>query len=235
MDFVVLDTETTGLSRETDRIVEIGAILCRSGRPTDTRLHLYINPEREVPDEATKIHGLDNEFLGDKPTFRDVADEVLEFIMDLPLVIHNADFDLGMLNAELARLDKPKIDPAQAIDTLVMARRQFPGAPATLDALCRRFKVDNSGRDLHGALLDAELLVGVYRGLRGDDQMTLFAPTDASGTPETSEQVSTDNWPRRGSLIDPDALAAEHARHDAFLSKMRENAKTPPMWDDFDP
>ena len=146
---IVLDTETTGLdSRGGDRLVEIGALELMNHLPTGRRLHLYINPERDVPQEAVNVHGLTTAFLADKPLFADIVDEFLAFIGDDPLVIHNASFDMGFINAELARLGRSGLPDAQAIDTLLMARRKFPGAQANLDALCRRFEIDNTHRDL---------------------------------------------------------------------------------------
>jgi len=171
---VVLDTETTGLSPENgDRVVEIGCLELANHMATGQHYHVYINPEMAMPSAAQDIHGLDDEFLADKPLFSEVADDFLAFIGDDPLVIHNAAFDMGFINAELDRMGRPALPASQAIDTVSMARQKYPGAPASLDALCRRFGIDNSDRTKHGALLDAELLSCVYVELIGGRQPAL--------------------------------------------------------------
>lgn len=171
---VVLDTETTGLEPERGhRIVEIGAVELLHHVPTGNTFHVYINPERDMPVEAERVHGLSAAFLADKPTFAEIVDDFLAFIREDPLVIHNAWFDLRFLNAELARLGRPPIPSSRAIDTLQLAQQKFPGQPNSLDALCRRFGVDASGRTLHGALLDAKLLAEVYLHLIGGRQADL--------------------------------------------------------------
>ena len=168
---IVLDTETTGFDPTSgDRIVEIGAVELRNLMPTGRTYHQYINPERDMPQEAFAVHGLSTEFLADKPVFAKIAQEFLDFVGDAKLVIHNAAFDMKFLNAELGWVKKPSLPWAQAVDTLDIARRRFPGAQNTLDALCRRFGVDNSGREKHGALLDSELLAEVYLELMGGRQ-----------------------------------------------------------------
>ena len=170
---IVLDTETTGLSpHEGHRIVEIGAIELNNHFPTGKYLQLFLNPERDMPKEAEAIHGLSSNFLKDKPTFKTAAAEFLLFIEDSPLVIHNASFDVGFINAELAGIGLEALAPARIIDTLQMARRLHPAGPNSLDALCRRYSVDNSRRTKHGALLDAELLADVYLELVGGRQTT---------------------------------------------------------------
>ena len=149
---VVLDTETTGLDPKSgDRIVEIGCVELINHVPTGRTFHQYINPERDMPDGAFRVHGLSADFLMSHPLFSDVVDVFLEFIGDAILVIHNADFDMGFINAELTKLSLPKLDMAQSLDTVRMARQKFPGAPANLDSLCKRFNIDNSNRELHGA------------------------------------------------------------------------------------
>jgi len=169
---IVLDTETTGFRQnEGDRIVEIGCIELINHVATGKTYHQYINPERSIPDEAYSVHGLSEEFLSDYPIIADVIDGFIEFIGEkAPLIIHNAEFDLRFLNAELKSLERPPIPMTRAIDTVQMARSKFPGAPANLDALCRRFSIDNSSRTLHGALLDAQLLSEVYLELVGGKQ-----------------------------------------------------------------
>ena len=170
---IVLDTETTGLDPATgDRIVEIGCLELVNRLPTGETYHVYINPERDMPPQAEQVHGLSEAFLRDKPLFADIMAGFLQFIGNDALVIHNADFDMKFLNAELALLGQNKL-PNPVVDTLAMARKRFPGSPASLDALCRRFGVDNSNRDLHGALIDSELLAGVYLELSGGRQPDL--------------------------------------------------------------
>jgi DNA polymerase-3 subunit epsilon len=165
---IILDTETTGLDPSSgDRVVEIGCVETMHHIATGETYHVYINPERDMPVEAFNVHGLSEEFLSDKPVFAEVVEDFLTYIGDAPLVIHNAEFDMKFLNAELKRLGRPMLDRDRAIDTVAIARRKFPGAQANLNALCRRFEIDLSRRDKHGALLDAELLADVYLQLCG--------------------------------------------------------------------
>jgi DNA polymerase-3 subunit epsilon len=193
---IALDTETTGISpRDGHRIIEIGALELMHHLPTGRKLHLYINPEREIDDGAVAVHGITSDFLADKPVFADIVDEFLAFVGDDPMVIHNASFDMGFLNAELKRLDRPVLPMAQSIDTLMMARKKFPGAQANLDALCRRFEIDNSHRDLHGALVDADLLAAVYIELLGGRQPGLSL--------ESGSQTQAGDQSAKNS-IDPD-------------------------------
>ena len=171
---IVLDTETTGLEvKHGHRIVEIGGVALKDHIPTGETYRALINPEREVDKEATQIHGHTRADLADKPVFAKIADEFLAFVGDAKLVIHNAPFDMGFLNAELSTLNYPVIDLGRVIDTLVLARRKFPGAPVNLDALCKRFAIDASSRVMHGALIDAELLTRVYIELIGGKQQNL--------------------------------------------------------------
>jgi len=165
---IVLDTETTGRDPlNGDRIVEIGCLELVNLMQTGRTLHLYINPRRDIPAEVVAIHGITNEMVADKPGFDEIAGEFLDFIGNDPLVIHNASFDMGFLNMELSRLGFTPMPMTRAIDTLMMARQRFPGSPASLDALCRRFSIDNTNRTLHGALIDANLLSQVYLELKG--------------------------------------------------------------------
>jgi DNA polymerase-3 subunit epsilon len=170
---VVLDTETTGLSPVTgDRIVEIGGVELFNHIPTGRHLHIYLNPERDMPEEAFRVHGLSAEFLADKPKFAEKADEFLEFIEGATLVIHNAPFDMGFLNFELEKLGRPSLTN-EVIDTVMVARNRHPGARVSLDALCKHYGIDNSRRTLHGALLDSEILADVYLELIGGKQVSL--------------------------------------------------------------
>jgi len=217
---VVLDTETTGLEpAEGHRIVEIGALELVNHVPTGRSFHHYIHPQRSVPAEAVAVHGLSDEFLRDKPVFQSVGPLLLEFIADSRLVIHNAAFDLKFLNSELGKVSLPALSPDRATDTLLIARKRFPGSPATLDALCRRFGVDNAHREKHGALLDSELLAEVYLELMGGRQPTLVL----SDKPhlETLQDVAAD-WrpgPRQKPL--PTRLtAAESNAHAAFVAAL---------------
>ena len=190
---IVLDTETTGLDPYADhRLVEIGCIELINHMPTGQQYHQYINPQRPMPKEAFDVHGLGDDFLKDQPVFAEIVDDFLEFIGDDSLlVIHNAAFDMKFLNAELEWLSKPKIDMNRAIDTVQMARKKFPGSPVSLDALCRRFKIDNSNRTLHGALLDSDLLALVYLELLGGRQQGLLLDYNAK-----DKAKETANTPR---------------------------------------
>ena len=223
---IVLDTETTGLDpAEGDRIVEIGAVELVNHVRTGRTFHRYVNPGRTMPDEAFRVHGLSDDFLRDKPVFAAIAADFTEFIGDAPLVIHNAAFDMKFLNAELSWLSLPPIPQERAIDTLAIARRRFPGAQASLDALCRRFGVDNSGRQLHGALLDCELLAEVYLELIGGRQpdFALSVTTEVSVTTTTTADV---HWrPRpRPIPLPPRITPEEEAAHAAFVATLGEGA-----------
>lgn len=221
---IVLDTETTGFKAdEGDRLVEIGCIELVNHIPTGRHYHVYINPERAMPEEAFKVHGLSDEFLKDKPVFAAVAQEFCDFIGEDPLVIHNAQFDLGFLNAELARLAGfPHIAMERAIDTVRLARQKFPGAQASLDALCKRFNIDNSARVKHGALLDAELLAEVYLELIGGRQQGLGFTGSADGETILAAQAPRGPArPPRPHAATPEELAA----HAAFVAKLKD-----PLW-----
>lgn len=221
---IVLDTETTGLDPSSGhRIVEIGCLELINHVPSGETFQHYLNPERDMPSDAFDVHGLSEEFLSDKALFADVADVFLEFIAGSPLIIHNARFDLGFINAEFGRMDRPGLESARAIDTVELARRKHPGAPANLDALCRRFGIDNSGREKHGALLDAELLAEVYLELIGGRQPALVlrrneepaATTDAARHAEPTARPQREHGPG----------ADELARHADFVDSL-EN----PIW-----
>ncbi len=212
---IVLDTETTGLSpRDGDRIVEIGCIELVNHVATGETYHQYVNPERPMPEEAFAIHGLSDEFLSGQPVMADVMDGFVEFIGEATLVIHNAEFDMRFINAELDLLGRDELPMSRAVDTVRMAREKFPGAPASLDALCRRFNIDNSGRSLHGALLDAELLAEVYLELIGGRQPDLELKAD-KGKSEGRAGSAARREPRPH-----DADEEELAAHRAFLGKI---------------
>lgn len=186
---IVLDTETTGLDPfQGHKLVEIGCIELQNHLPTGRVYHQYINPERDMPTEAFNVHGLSIDFLKNYPVFSSVADDFLAFIEGAQLIIHNARFDLKFLNYELAQLNKQMIDHDMVVDTLLMAREKFPGSPANLDALCRRFEIDNTGREKHGALLDSELLAAVYLELIGGRQHT-FGLDNGQGVDAVSEYM----------------------------------------------
>lgn len=223
---IALDTETTGLDPESGhRMVEIGCVemwgRVRSGKV----FHSYINPERDMPPDAERIHGLSAEFLSDKPVFSQVVADFLEFVGDAPLVIHNATFDMKFLNYELKSLGFKALSNERVVDTLLLARRKFPGAPANLDALCRRFNIDLSARTKHGALLDAELLADVYLELMGGRQ----AAMSLDAAPESAEKtVEADSAPLEIALRVFSASEAEKAAHREFLQKLKN-----PIWEEY--
>jgi DNA polymerase-3 subunit epsilon len=218
---IVLDTETTGLSPATgDRVVEIGCVELINHIPTGKHLHLYLNPERSMPEEAFRVHGLSDDFLRDKPKFVDKAGDFVDFIQDSTLVIHNAPFDMGFLNAELERVRRPSLRNA-VIDTVMVARDRHPGARVSLDALCKHYGIDNSRRTLHGALLDAEILAEVYLELIGGRQvgLALVAETRTTNIEFKAAPARPRPVPLPGRLSD-----AERDAHAAFIAKMGESA-----------
>lgn len=233
---IVLDTETTGFDPEAgDRIVEIGAIELWNHIATENTFHVYINPERSMPQDAFDVHGIGPDLLDppqepkagsitlkDKPVFAEFGQKFLDFVGDSKLIIHNASFDMKFLNAELRWLGLPALPWEQAIDTLAIARRRFPGSPASLDALCRRFGIDNSARTLHGALLDSEILAEVYLELIGGRQPD-FGLASTAGTRISDSGSDWRPAPRDRAL--PTRLTAqEQAAHDEFVEKLGENA-----------
>ena len=238
---IVLDTETTGLNPdEGHRIIEIGGVELVNHVPSGKTLHCYINPERDIEAGAEAVHGIKLEMLADKPVFAGIADKFLGFVGDARLVIHNAAFDMGFINAELKRLGKTPIDDDQVTCTLQLARRKFPGAQNSLDALCRRFEIDNSHRDLHGALVDADLLAAVYIELMGGRQPGLWMNTAgtadrtaaANGSGENADS-STAGGVRNPAMGDKpvqqprphEATAEEQAAHEMFLDSLND-----PLW-----
>lgn len=226
---IFLDTETTGLSPEAgDRLIEIGCIEMVNRRLTGRNLHFYVNPERPNSEDAVKIHGLTDEFLADKPLFAAVADELLEYLAQAEVVIHNAGFDLGFLDAELTRLNRPPFTQhvARVTDSLAMAREMFPGKSNSLDALCRRLEVDNSNRALHGALLDAGLLAEVYiRMTRGQESLVI----DAADALQGDVTLGTADFSALPLLVlqpDDDELRA----HEAVLADLDEASQGRTVW-----
>mgnify|MGYP001389497902 CR=1 FL=1 len=223
---IVLDTETTGLEAYGgDRLVEIGCVEMVNRILTGNIYHVYINPERDMPAEAFRVHGLSVDFLSDKPVFAKVADEFLEFIGDDTLIIHNAAFDIGFLNAELDRLKRPPIARDRVVDTLALARRKHPGASNRLDDLMNRYGIDSSRRVKHGALLDAELLAEVYSELLGGRQASLIGLVETTTSEAPRLVVETGRIARpRPAPLPARVSAAERAAHDAFVSGLGEKA-----------
>jgi len=217
---IVLDTETTGLNPdEGHRVVEVGAVELRNHLPTGRTYHQYINPQRDMPEEAFNVHGISEAFLADKPVFADIAQAFLDFVQGGKLVIHNAAFDMRFLNAELKWADKPQLPGTVALDTLEIARRRFPGAQNSLDALCRRFGIDNSAREKHGALLDSEILAEVYLELVGGRQPDFALASTTSGV-TTATQTGDYTPPKRPTPLKPRLTPAEQEAHKAFLKSL---------------
>jgi DNA polymerase-3 subunit epsilon len=225
---IVLDTETTGLDPASGhRIVEIGCVEVMGGIRTGNHFHCYLNPERDMPEEAFRVHGLSLEFLKKHPVFSQKVDEFLEFIQQDTLVIHNAGFDMRFINHELERLGFPAIPMSRATDTVLMARKKFPGSPASLDALCKRFEIDLGARTKHGALLDAELLSDVYLELLGGRQVTLLldagnaaAAADTADTALTRTRIEPREFP---------VLPEEKEAHATLVSQLKN-----PLWSQFE-
>lgn len=217
---IVLDTETTGVSPEAgDRIVEIGCVELINHLPTGKTYQVYLNPERQMSDEVIQIHGITNEQVANAPKFCEIADEFLEFIGQDPLVIHNAPFDMKFLNMELQRADKALLSMNRAIDTLPMARKKYPGAQASLDALCKRFSVDASRRTKHGALLDSELLAEVYLAMILDKEFKFGQHSENKEKNNDFKNVSRETLVPRTFDISSEELAA----HQQFVSKIKDN------------
>lgn len=230
---VVLDTETTGLEvSEGHRIIEVGCVELINRRLTQHRFHFYLNPEREIDQGAVEVHGLTNQFLADKPRFAEIASDLLDYLQDAELIIHNAPFDVGFLDAELSRVDNRWAGLAQTCritDTLQMARKLHPGQKNNLDALCKRYGVDNSQRELHGALLDAEILAEVYLTMTGGQTALRLGEQEGSGqAANTSEkfQLSRDRPALRVVRADPEEMTAHQDR----LEAIEKTAGAPTVW-----
>lgn len=221
---IVLDTETTGLDPNSgDRIVEIGAVELLNHLPTGKTYHQYINPKRSMPEEAFQVHGISDEFLRDKPIFSAIGQAFLDFVGDSKMVIHNASFDMKFLNAELKWMGLKQLPMSQALDTLMIARKKFPGSPASLDALCRRFGVDTSARTLHGALLDSEILAEVYLELIGGRQPDLVLSNTSNATSNSGKSEQWRPSPRKTPLA-PRLTSQESAAHTEFVDGLGDGA-----------
>jgi len=221
---IVLDTETTGLDPASGhRVVEIGCVELIGAMRTGKVFHCYLNPERDMPEAAERVHGLSEKFLSDKPVFAEKVDEFLEFLADSPLVIHNAGFDMRFINAELARLGFKSLPMERALDTVMMARKKFPGAQASLDALCKRFNIDLSTRQKHGALLDAELLSDVYLELLGGRQAMLIL-----GDEQKEQEAAAALSVQRSARLAREFPISDHeaAAHGAMVAKLKN-----PLWE----
>jgi DNA polymerase-3 subunit epsilon len=218
---IVLDTETTGLDPASgDRLVEIACVEIVNTVPTGQFFHAYIDPERDMPDEAYRIHGLSREFLRGKPTFDQVVDEFLNFVEDSQLVIHNAEFDMRFINSELKKSGRESLPMGRVIDTLSIARRKYPGSANSLDALCSRFKIDNSKRTKHGALMDAELLAEVYSELSGGRQVSLVLSSESKSTEPVVSQIVLPRSAPVPTLLDE----AQQKTHRSFIETMGSKA-----------
>jgi DNA polymerase-3 subunit epsilon len=223
---IVLDTETTGLDPlQGHRLVEIGCIELVNRIPSGQVFHRYVNPERDMPQEAFAVHGLSIDFLKDKPRFTEIIDELIGFIGDAPLVAHNAQFDLGFINAELERAGRVAVGRERLVDTLLLARRRHPGGPNRLDDLCARYGIDNTRRTKHGALLDAEILAEVYLELIGGRQASLvLVESRVNGTGQGAAVVLTRPQP-----LMPRLSEEERAAHATFIASLGEKA----IWSDY--
>jgi DNA polymerase-3 subunit epsilon len=225
---IVLDTETTGLdARKGDRLIELGCVELVNRIPTGREFHRLFNPEgREVHPDAVRIHGISSEQLADKPPFSACVDEFLDFIADAPLVIHNAAFDTGFINAELERLKRPPLETARIVDTLMLARRKHPGGPNTLDALCQRYGIDNSKRVRHGAIMDSLLLAAVYVELLGERQATLGLGAGGAGAAEAGGAGGgvRRKAKARETPLPPRLTPADEVAHRAFVATLGDKA-----------
>ena len=224
---IVLDTETTGLDPyDGHRIVEIGAVELFNHVPTGNVYHQYINPVRKMPEQAFAVHGLSEEFLSDKPKFVDIASEFLDFIGSEKLIIHNASFDMKFINYELSKIKREEVSYDRAVDTLAIARKKFPGSPASLDSLCRRFKIDNSARVMHGALLDSQILAEVYLELIGGKQPDFMLGV-SSVSLKNKESTQTKKITNvRSERLKPRLTLDEQKNHKALIKQLGDES----MW-----
>ena len=224
---IVLDTETTGLDPyDGHRIVEIGAVELFNHVPTGNVYHQYINPVRKMPEQAFAVHGLSEEFLSDKPKFVDIASEFLDFIGSEKLIIHNASFDMKFINYELSKIKRGEVSYDRAVDTLAIARKKFPGSPASLDSLCRRFKIDNSARVMHGALLDSQILAEVYLELIGGKQPDFMLGV-SSVSLKNKESTQTKKITNvRSERLKPRLTLDEQKNHKALIRQLGDES----MW-----
>lgn len=227
---IVLDTETTGLSVEDGhRIIEIGCLELVNRRITGRTLHFYVNPEREIDEGAVAVHGISLDMLQDKPRFNEIADEIVSFVSQAEVIIHNAPFDVGFLDAELARIGGRRFTQVcdGVLDTLTMARELHPGKRNSLDALCDRYGISNAHRKLHGALLDAELLADVYLAMtRGQESLEIGLHAESAGA---GAHLDDADWPPRDLVVIP-ADADERAAHDALIVAIAKEARGPALW-----
>ena len=220
---IVLDTETTGLDPyQGHRLIEIGCVELLNRIPTGQVFHYYVHPERDIPEEAFRVHGISLEALKDKPRFHEIADELLAFLGDAPLVIHNAAFDMGFLNAELERATKPLLDRTRMVDTLLLARRKYPGGSNRLDDLCLRYRIDTSRRVKHGALLDAELLAEVYIELIEARQTSLVLVENGESVARTPQRIAVTRL--RPQPLAPRLTEEERAAHRSFIASIGDKA-----------
>lgn len=231
---IILDTETTGLEpKQGHRIIEIGCVELVNRRKTDQHYHQYINPDREIDDGAFNVHGISTEFLADKPRFKDIAQEFIDFIRGSEVIIHNAPFDVGFIDAELKKLGRKwgKTEHyCSVVDTLIMAREKHPGQKNNLDALCKRYEIDNSKRDLHGALLDAQILLDVYLAMTGGQETLGFGAHEEQEAAEQNAIRLTDENRQPLRVIEP--TEAELAAHEKYLELLREKSGGKCVWDD---
>ena len=232
MKQIVLDTETTGLEpKQGHRIIEIGCVELINRRETKRNFHQYLNPEREIEDGAYNVHGLSNEFLSDKPRFADIAQDFIDFIKDSELIIHNAPFDVGFINSELKLMGKTwgqVEDYCKVFDTLLLAREKHPGQKNNLDALCKRYDVDNSNRDLHGALLDAEILLDVYLGMTGGQTDLSLEQIEIKKSNENENRHETNKKITKEIIIEP--TKTELSKHQLLLESIQEKSGGKCIW-----
>ena len=232
MKQIVLDTETTGLEpKQGHRIIEIGCVELINRRETKRNFHQYLNPEREIEDGAYNVHGLSNEFLSDKPRFADIAQDFIDFIKDSELIIHNAPFDVGFINSELKLMGKKwgqVEDYCKVFDTLLLAREKHPGQKNNLDALCKRYDVDNSNRDLHGALLDAEILLDVYLGMTGGQTDLSLEQIEIKKSNENENGHETNKKITKEIIIEP--TKTELSKHQLLVESIQEKSGGKCIW-----